>query len=289
MLRKLLPKRLKAYIRSELLRHVQADLRDFIPGREGYLPHEPQSRNYIFPRTLEESATSLAIPPSSLWAGYGSTVEEYLASGRNDVQTLRELLLAADAPIENSQRILEFGCAGGRMVRWLRDLVDVCEIWGTDISASHALWCQQHLNPPFHFATTTIYPHLPFEDRYFGLVFAGSVFTHIDDLADAWFLELRRVLRPHGRLYLSIHDRTTVRTLDGKDRDHSLAKRLRGVPDYERFSRSDFGMFTIGRSVNSQVFYDIGFLCRRLEPFFRVNSVTPEAYYYQTVVLLERL
>jgi len=45
------------------------------------------------------------------------------------------------------------------------------------------LWCQQRMSPLFKFATTTSFPHLPFEDGYFDFVYAGSVFTHITDLA----------------------------------------------------------------------------------------------------------
>ena len=59
-------------------------------------------------------------------------------------------------------------------------------------------------------------PHLPFEDRSFGLVYCGSLFTHIDDLAEAWLAELHRVLRPGGRLYFSIHDQHSVRILEGE-------------------------------------------------------------------------
>lgn len=29
---------------------------------------------------------------------------------------------------------------------------------------------------------------LKFADGYFDVIYGGSVFTHIDDLADAWFL-----------------------------------------------------------------------------------------------------
>jgi hypothetical protein len=38
-----------------------------------------------------------------------------------------------------------------------------------------------------------------------------------------------------------------------------------------------------------QTFYDVDFFCSRmLEPAFRVLSVTPEAYGYQTAVIAER-
>jgi SAM-dependent methyltransferase len=205
------------------------------------------------------------------------------------VQALVEVIGRSGAPIASAGRILEFGCGAGRMIRWLADLTATCEVWGTDISASAIVWCQQHLTPPFHFATTTIWPHLPFEDRYFGLIYAGSVFTHLDDLADAWFLELRRILRPGGKLYITVHDRNTVALFNGREREQWLPQYLRTIPEYEKFSRSDFGMFTIGRSLHSQVFYDVDFLRRKLEPFFRVLSITEEAYNYQSAVLLERL
>jgi SAM-dependent methyltransferase len=43
------------------------------------------------------------------------------------------------------------------------------------------------------------------EDRFFDLVYAFSVFTHIDEWETAWLAELRRVLKPGGVAYLTIH------------------------------------------------------------------------------------
>src|SRR5262249_5786559 len=158
---------------------------------------------YCIPKQPDKSrldpSSPLPVPPEELWAGYGPTLEAYLQSGNEHVRSMREILERSGMPVASAQRVLDFGCAAGRMLRWLHDEASVCEIWGTDIRSSHMIWCKQCLSPPFHFATTTINPHLPFEDRYFGLIYAGSVFTHIDDLADAWLLELRRVLRPGGR------------------------------------------------------------------------------------------
>ena len=74
---------------------------------------------------------------------------------------------------------------------------------------------------PCHFASPRRRqrPICPFEDNYFDLVYGISVFTHISDLADAWFLELLRVLRPGGHAYLTIHDEHTVELLLGEYRD----------------------------------------------------------------------
>jgi SAM-dependent methyltransferase len=174
-----------------------------------YLPYRRHATAYMLtkvPALRSAEPEALQIPPSHLWVGYGETVEEYLASGREDFDALQAILAGAGCSIGAGERVLDFGCAAGRMTRWLINHTDTGEVWGADISAEHVVWCKQHLSPPFHFLTSTTVPHLPFEDRYFDLVFAGSVFTHIDDLVDAWILELRRILKVGGRLFLTIHD-----------------------------------------------------------------------------------
>jgi ubiquinone/menaquinone biosynthesis C-methylase UbiE len=265
-----------------------------MPYHQGFSPHRAM-QSYLLPKSPDKGEfypeSPLPVPPRDLWVGYGETVEVYLSSGMHDVQTMERLLKASGTSFEASKRILELGCAAGRMIRWLHPLTEDCEIWGTDIDASSIIWCQQHLSPPFHFATTTLFPHLPFEDQYFGLVYAGSVFTHIDDLADAWFLELRRVLRRGGRLYITLHDRRTIDIVNDEqdDRSFKFRKYLRSFPEYDKFSRSNFGMFSLRRCPNVQVFYDIEFLSRKLKPFFQVLSVTEEAYGYQSAVVLERV
>ena len=178
-----------------------------------YWPHDHEAESFSRPLDLGEirhPGSPLPVPPRDLWAHYCTSVESYLESGREDCQTMRRLLADSGAPIEGASRILELGCAGGRMLRWLTDLAPEIQLWGTDIWSTAILWCQDHLSPPCYFATNTMTPHLPYEDRSFGLIYCGSLFTHIDDLAESWFLELHRILRPGGRLYFSINDQHAV-------------------------------------------------------------------------------
>jgi SAM-dependent methyltransferase len=147
-------------------------------------------------------------------------------------------------------------------------------------------------------------PHLPFEDRSFGLIYCGSLFTHIDDLAESWFLELHRILRPGGRLYFSINDRAAVCVFEGgadpgayedyyertggRDQWDAFVELINGDPGYQRFRSGDAYMVTIGRSMNAHVMWDADELCRRLEWGYRPSSVTPESYGHQTTIQLER-
>jgi SAM-dependent methyltransferase len=184
------------------------------------------------------------------------------------------------------------------------ELAPEAELWGIDIWSSAILWCQDHLTPQCHFATGTMTPHLPFEDRSLDLVYCGSLFTHIDDLAETWFLELRRVLRPGGRLYFSINDHSAVRVFDGQadpsayprywertagreNWDHFVSW-ISEQPDYERFRRREAYMVTLGRSMTAHVMWDTEVLTRRLEYGYRTCTVAPESYGHQTTVLLER-
>ncbi|MDQ3812437.1 MAG: methyltransferase type 11, partial [Armatimonadota bacterium] len=114
------------------------------------------------------------------------------------------------------------------------------------------------------------------------------VFTHIDDLADAWLLELQRILAPEGRLYLTIHDDHTIELLEnGPYISDESVRRIKSGEIYQK-SKSSFGMLTIGRDNDSQVFYDTGYFSKILRSMFEIISVTQEAYFYQTAFLLKR-
>ena len=269
-------------------RRVNRVLRRDVSIVSRFLPYRPADRNWVLP--LDDprpDPTPLPAPPPPLWLGYGRSLDAYLETGRRDVDAMRAVLANSGLDIAACSRILDLGCGAGRMLRWLVDFAPEREIWGTDVSAEHILWCQRHLSPPFRFVTTTSCPHLPFEDRYFDLVYAGSVFTHISELADAWLLEIRRVLRPGGAAYLTVHDRRTIELLE-QNPQRPLARRLSALPPDLRFWQQDFGMFTIERGFGSLVFYDDRFIRRHWSRFFDVSAIVPEAYDFQTAVLLQK-
>lgn len=225
----------------------------------------------------------LPIPPKELWLGY-----YYPAHGAAQVRAMLDLVAASGMAFSPGDRILDFGCGAGRLIRHLRDLASSCEIWGADISAEHIYWCRHHLSPPFHFLTSTRLPHLPFADASFRLIYAGSVFTHIDDLADAWLLELGRLLRPDGRLYLTVHDERTVELFD--DWRHASSDIVRAIKSQPLFAAAGepFAMLALGRDADPQVFYARDYFARMAASAgFDIVSVAPEAYFYQTAFVLK--
>lgn len=236
----------------------------------------------------------LPVPPRALFAGYGHSPADYLASGRDHHQAMMTILASSGLELAEGDRILDFGCAAGRMLRCFKDLAAGHEIWGVDIRADHILWCQQHLSPPFRFATTTTYPHLPFEDNSFDLIYAGSVFTHIGDLEDAWLLELRRILRPGGFLYATVHDNHAISVILSSPPGHWLHESVlrRQICELEaqyNFLAGGFEMMSITiEPGNAQVFHDREFLRKRWGQFLTIHSFHAEAYGYQTAVVLSK-
>ena len=257
-----------------------------------YMPYEDGLETFVQPRLPAETEgvckEGLPIPPARWWFAYGQTKEEWLDQGKRDVTTMLDAVRGSGLSLAAGDRILEVGCGCGRMLRHFKNLVPMCEVWGVDIWAEQIYWCRQHLGPHgFCFATTTTIPHLPFEDRSFKLVYCGSVFTHIDDLADAWLLEIRRVLAPEGRAYITVHDNHTVELLRGPHQEIPLAQMLELEESFGEI-RDDFGMLVIGRDFMSQVFYDREYLRQNWGHFMEVVAILPEAYGYQTAVLLKR-
>jgi ubiquinone/menaquinone biosynthesis C-methylase UbiE len=253
-----------------------------------YEPYKGHADSYCLPiRGNDFDGTcpqGLPIPPERLRYGY-RTKERFLQTGKEDVDSMLSI-----CPLEeNTKRILDFGCGTGRMIRWFNEYASGREVWGTDIVGNHLLWCQNHLNPPFHFVLTTTLPHLPFEDRYFDMIYAGSVFTHIDDLATAWLLELRRVLSENGKIYITLHDENTLMMLAEQYRDHNSAKKFRANKAFREYSNTDFGMFTFGRRANSQVFYNTELFRRIVDSVnLTIVSVTPGTYRYQTGIIVKK-
>jgi ubiquinone/menaquinone biosynthesis C-methylase UbiE len=252
----------------------------------------------VVPKTEELPEISpddgLPIPPRDLHAGYGGNTEEYLACGREHHQKMMEMVNESGFVLEEGGRILDFGCAAGRMLRCFKGVAERHEVWGVDIRAEHVFWCQKYLSPPFRFATTTTHPHLPFEDNSFSFIYACSVFTHIGDLEDTWLLELRRVLRPKGRLFVTVHDNHTIDLLISSPpgswlHDSQLRRQVVDLEARYDIVQSGFRMASVTiEPGNHQILHDREFLRHRWGRFFTIHSFRPEGHTYQTEVVMSK-
>jgi ubiquinone/menaquinone biosynthesis C-methylase UbiE len=269
---------------------INGHIRTIVDAQRSFLRSRPHENAYCVKANAPQGE-GLPLPPRELWVGYGADAAAYLASGEKDVAVMARILEESGASLTDAKRILELGCATGRMLRHLPKFAPTAELWGVDINAEYIQWCVDHLTPAMpniQFATATTIPHLPFEDRHFDLAFCGSVFTHIEDTQQTWLLELARVLRPSGRLFMTIHDEHTVRLLDTTCRDYRLAEIAREEPVYTS-NKNSFSMIVIGRGAESQVFYSLTTSRVFCVPACGGCYTRQEAYFSQSAVLVEKL
>lgn len=157
-----------------------------------------------------------ALPPAALRSQVGSAeIEDFLQTGQRCAQDLEAALRAAGKDFSSFTRILDFGCGCGRTIAWLRPHAPAARLHGTDLHEKAIAWCRDHLT----FAAFTVNaprPPLDYPAQTFDLVYAISVFTHLDEEAQfAWLGELRRVIRPQGIALLSVHGRYDWERLPG--------------------------------------------------------------------------
>jgi SAM-dependent methyltransferase len=155
-----------------------------------------------------------ALPPRRLMVRVAGTADAdwFLRSGRAAYDAI-----AAHAPLAEIESVLDFGCGCGRVTRYW-DTFDGA-VSGGDVSTKAIAWCRANL-PFAHFEANRLEPPLAFVDESFDLVYALSVFTHLTaELQLAWRDELRRVLRPGGRLLVTTHGTSYTPRLDAEERD----------------------------------------------------------------------
>ena len=142
----------------------------------------------------------------------------YWFTGLADWLNVQEAVQRFGSGSRERLRVLDFGCASGRFLRhvWQDRREWIADIWGCDYSPQNVDWCQRYLEPEIKVILNHEVPHLPFADGYFDLITAFSVFTHIDQLADAWLLELRRITRPGGLLYITFANQATWNKVLGR-------------------------------------------------------------------------
>ena len=98
--------------------------------------------------------------------------------------------------------------------------------------------------------------------------------------------------RPFGYAYITIHDKRTVELLFTKYKDSKnvsgFREMVRRFDERTSVFSQDYAQFSFGADPESQVFYDREYLVQKWSRFANVLSVTPEAYGYQTAILVQK-
>lgn len=288
--------RFRAFIGSQDAKTLENSIMNVTNLAGLFYPEDRAEAGYaLYAMEPELAGKPLAerLPPPSLRHYYGLKDGKYhddlyIQSGLINMKSVRKILLEDIFDI-SQERILEFGCSAGRMMRHLETEAQNTEIWGVDLHSAAIHWAQAHLSPPFHFATVTTSPHLPFEDNYFGFIFAGSVWTHIGELDDAWLLEIRRVLRPGGRVYITISDEDTLSEVKRLSPNHASNTHVAELDAATGMLSKDWTAFVTRTTPWLQrVVYRREAWLKRIGKWMEVRASRPNAYGWQTGILLSK-
>ena len=195
------------------------------------------------------------------------------------------------------KRFFDFGCATGRVLRHFAAQSDIPEIWGSDINGRNIRWITGYLPNRVKPIFNNCIPTLPMEDNYFDVVSAFSVFTHIDTFESAWIAELRRILKPGGIAYLTVHNEDTWEILRS-DLDNPENRLIQSVlkvdPDFAENvhqplpdKRTVYRFQDIG-PYRAQVFHSNNYLHRTWGRFMDIKEILPRRHVRQTVVVLQK-
>lgn len=231
----------------------------------------------------------LPVPPQELRAGYTMPDATYLKSGGAVADAIKGLL--AEYGIDSApggwlRGIMEWGCSTGRVLRhWAPHARAGAEVLGCDVDAPAVEWGAVHLAPTLRVFQNTLVPSFPLADGSLDLVYAISVLTHIADHHDAWLMELRRIIRPGGWLFVTINDES-VWARCAKDPEFHIA-RLCPRLDFSRPLEDD--LVNHGMGVHAQSFWHTRAVRSRWSRFFEVVEIRPAMIDgVQTGVLLRR-
>lgn len=166
-----------------------------------------QDRKYI---TTQGIKKNIPIPPISLrYRIQGNALSrDFLDVGKRNFEEIKIGLERIGYDLNSFENILDFGCGCGRTAIWfhINEInKNAFNFYGTDIEIDAIKWCCENLGSG-NFNVNKELPPVEYQDNFFDLIYAISVFTHMrEDHQFLWLEELKRILKPNGILIISLH------------------------------------------------------------------------------------
>ena len=220
---------------------------------------------------------------------YGRHHFSYWASGLRD---MNNLLACAQRNNVDVRSYYDFGCASGRIIRHFAINRPDINVIGSDINRFHVEWIMRYLPETITVFQNHSVPSLPLPDAEIDLLSAFSVFTHIEAFETSWLMELRRVLRPGGLAWITVHSEKTWEEIAP---GWPLYNALRNHPEFDKTEprpamtqdRKVFRWRT-DKSYSSNVFYTFDYIHRSWGRMFDIVEVYRRLPGFQDVVVLRK-
>lgn len=221
---------------------------------------------------------------------YGPNHFSYWASGLEDA---KNALAAAEKYDVKVKTFLDLGCASGRVIRHIPQLIENSEVIGCDINRLHVEWCNAFLPENITVFQNHSIPSLPLESNSVDVTTAFSVFTHIEAFETTWLAELKRILRPGGIAWITVH---SEHTLVDMNENWPLWKPIMNHPDIGNLLDADRKFATDrlvvrwkkDRSYASNVFYKEAYLHKHWSRIMDILEFRRRFPRFQDVLILRK-
>lgn len=155
----------------------------------------------------------IAIPPARLrYRVHGALDRDsFLLVGQKVATDIKSLLQIVGRDISYFSNILDFGCGSARVMRHLIG-GRAHQFTGTDVDPEVIQWCQKSIIG-VNWHNNEYLPPTQYSNNSFDLIYAISVFTHLDEkYQTAWLNELYRIASVGAILIFTVHGEPIIET-----------------------------------------------------------------------------
>lgn len=159
--------------------------------------------NYYLPdRFNAETGLSTFSPPPDVHA---MVRQDIFCGDLYYCDLITEVLEDTGFAIVPEGNYLDFGCSSGRVVRTLAKAFPLSKFYGCDPNQKAIDWASHNISD-IVFSVSPEKPFLDYEDEFFDLIFAISIWSHFScRAAITWIEEARRIVKPGGLFLWTTH------------------------------------------------------------------------------------
>jgi SAM-dependent methyltransferase len=234
---------------------------------------------------LQETASTdvaAGLPPEALRFRVGGSADpaRFREVGQRSMAAIERGLALLDRRVDECERVLDFGCGCGRTLIALGKRYSFDRLHATDIDAEVAGWCCEHL-PLASCGVNEALPPLGYAGDYFDLIYAVSVFTHLDEERQFhWLEELRRICKPSGVVIASLHGDRCVQ--------HMVPDKAERVQEEGILFDASGGFDGMYPEWYQMTYHTEEYVREQFARYFTVVGYLPRAIDYQDIVVLQK-
>jgi SAM-dependent methyltransferase len=172
----------------------------------------------IIQRELQECGVPFPKWEDMLTVGGETNLELFLTIGQDTFNWIKPYLNL----IDHNSNVLDFGVGCGRTIRHFFRYSKNYNLYGCDVDRKAIQWLQKNVSF-VDSAVSDPKPPLPYDSRTFDLIYAISVFSHLNEIYfKDWLSEVARCLKPGGILIFTYHGNNAFNLVEAR----SMAKNL---------------------------------------------------------------